>query len=105
MPKISPQRVHRIGLHVYTSLRTGVIIQVARKFSQSKRYDKFPLVEKIVWPIKTLIQQISHVKNIVCSKIRIFFHRSIARKSLLYIINVGYFMVDECVRFSFTSCE
>ena len=43
--KIPPQRVHKIGFHAYrsqnriprTSLRTGVIIQVARKFSQSKR--------------------------------------------------------------------
>ncbi len=33
---LSPQRARKIGLHVYTSLRTGVIIQVARKCQPMK---------------------------------------------------------------------
>ena len=33
-------------------------------------------------------KKISHVKNIVCTKIRILFHRSIARKSLYSYNNV-----------------
>ena len=42
----------------------------------------FTSEKNIVRPIKTLIRQISLVKNIVCGKIRILFHRFIARKSL-----------------------
>ncbi len=48
-------------------------------------------MKKIVRPIKTLIRQISLVKNIVCSKIRILFHHSTARKSL-YSYNNNYYI-------------
>ncbi len=34
---LSPQRVRKIGLHVYTSLEAGVIFLVAKNVSQSKR--------------------------------------------------------------------
>ncbi len=51
-------------------------------------------MKKIVRPIKTLIRQISHVKNIVCSKTRILFHRSIARKSLYSYNNIRYLRIS-----------
>ena len=42
----------------------------------------FSHVKKIVQSIKTLVRQISHVKNIVCSEIRILFQPNTTRKSL-----------------------
>ena len=60
---------------------TNVFFMIFRDCFISEN-DKFSLVEKIVRSIKTLIRQISLVKNIVCSKIRILFHHSTARKSL-----------------------
>ena len=42
----------------------------------------FTCEKNIVQPIKTLIRQISHVKNIVCSEIRILFQPNTTRKSL-----------------------
>ena len=58
------------------------------------------LPQKIVRPIKTLIRRISHVKNIVCSKIRILFPRSTARKSL-YSYN-KYRYLASCNKHSLT---
>ena len=58
-------------------------------------------MEKIVRPIKTLIRQISLVKNIVCSKIRILFHGSIARKSL-YSYNKKFSATEKIV---FYTCK
>ena len=55
-----------------------------KNVSQSKRsYDSFFTCEKIVRPIKTLIRQISHVKNIVFSEVRIIFQPNTTHKSLL----------------------
>ena len=52
-------------------------------------------VKKIVQPIKTLIRQISHVKNIVCSEIRILFQPNTTRKSLYSYNKYNYVMQSQ----------
>ena len=50
--------------------------------NQKRSYDVFHMWKNIVQPIKTLIRQISRVKNIVCSELRILFQPNTTRKSL-----------------------
>ena len=56
--------------------------QPAKMSANQNAHATFFTCEKIVQPIKTLLRQISHVKNIVCNEMLILFQPNTTRQSL-----------------------